>query len=394
MASKAARLWQIFGLYAPLVLIVTLLFTALMLRPDVEILLSGSLQSSARMIGRDFVNIWHGGSLALSDGAAAVYDRDVYLATLRAKTGLLEDYNFSYPPHLLAMATGFGLLPYGVALLLWTGLTWGLLAWAARPWLAEVGLPLWAVLLLPASLVNAWAGHFGFLIAALALWGFRLADQAPARAGLAFALMTVKPHLGVLVPLLLAVKARWRVIGWASAITLALIGGSLLCFGAEPWTTWLTATLGFQSALIGLGGEHPYLLMMPTTERSLAALGVDGALSTIVQAIIAVGALSALWGFHRAGVRLPTLGLLSLLSLPLLLPYLFTYDLVGYSLAVLLLLARLSPQLRGPERGLFALAFVMPLLHMPLAQAGIQLVPLVSAALLFALYRRRALLSG
>src|SRR3546814_3633796 len=72
-------------------------------------------------------------------------------------------------------------------------------------------------LILPGSLVNIWAGHYGFLVGALALYGWRWLDTHPRRAGIIFGIMTIKPHLGVLVALVLLLRRDWTAIGWAAA---------------------------------------------------------------------------------------------------------------------------------------------------------------------------------
>ena len=42
-------------------------------------------------------------------------------------------------------------------------------------------------------------------------------------AGLAFALLTIKPQLGILVPLLLLFERNWRAIGWSAVFTVLLV---------------------------------------------------------------------------------------------------------------------------------------------------------------------------
>src|SRR3546814_6004949 len=97
-------------------------------------------------------------------------------------------------------------------------------------------------LILPGSLVNIWAGHYGFLVGALALYGWRWLDTHPRRAGIIFGIMTIKPHLGVLVALVLLLRRDWTAIGWAAATTgaLALVSGSLFEIGRAHVCTPVT----------------------------------------------------------------------------------------------------------------------------------------------------------
>src|SRR3546814_13016518 len=83
---------------------------------------------------------------------------------------------------------------------------------------------------------NIWAGHYGFLVGALSLYGWRWLDTHPRRAGIIFGIMTIKPHLGVLVALVLLLRRDWTAIGWEAATTsaLALVTGNLFGFGLWP----------------------------------------------------------------------------------------------------------------------------------------------------------------
>src|SRR3990167_6776809 len=104
--------------------------------------------NASTLIGRDFVNVWHGGGEALKSGADSVYDRPEYRRTLDEAVGARGVYAYSYPPHMLLLSIPFGLLSYVPALLLWS--LGGLIVFwhAARPWLRDAGLPGWSVLVL------------------------------------------------------------------------------------------------------------------------------------------------------------------------------------------------------------------------------------------------------
>ena len=72
--------------------------------------------------GRDFVNLWTGGKLLGEGGAGAIYDVEQYRAFLAALFGPLGKHNYSYPPMTFPIAELFSLMPYGLALALWS--TW------------------------------------------------------------------------------------------------------------------------------------------------------------------------------------------------------------------------------------------------------------------------------
>ena len=329
------------------------------------------------LLGRDFINIWHGGQEAARHGAQGVYDRDAYRKTLYQKAGFAGLYAYSYPPHMLLLSLPFGVVSYLAALAGWLILTFGFFWYAAGPWLREVGLPTWASLILPATVVNIWAGHFGFLIGALALYGWWRGQTDPKRSGLAFAVMTVKPHMGILVPLVLAMKRQWNTAWWAAAGTGMLVAISILVFGAWSWTTWLSSTLSFQAGLIEIVPRQPYSYMMPTSGRLLYAFTRDTRLVELLQIVIGLYAAGVVIWAHKRGIPIRDLGLLSIIAIPLILPYSFNYDMVALCVVALVSAARWRPRWYSPDRAVYAAAFMIPLVQVPLAKLNYWPAPIV-----------------
>lgn len=377
-----------FGIYGLLVWPATGVLGYDLIAGEIE-MLDGIRLNASTILGRDFVNIWHGGREALG-GGEAIYDREAYRATLFAAAGVFGVYAFSYPPHMLMLAIPFGVPPYLVSLLIWTIAGVTLFALAARPWLREAGLPGWAALLLPGAVVNVWAAHFGFFVGALGLFGWRWADRSPGKAGAAFALMTVKPHMGLLVPPILALKGRWRVIAVAALGFGALVLASVFVFGADVWATWTRSTLAFQAGLIEDVPRSQYSFMMPTVGRMLRAMTLDRAALLAGQIAFAFAAIGLIGWAARRGASIGALGLLSLPATVLILPYSFNYDMVALSLAALLWAARSPARWWSPERLAYAAAFVAPLAQEPLARLGWWLSPLAMLAALAFAARRAA----
>jgi alpha-1,2-mannosyltransferase len=384
---KRINLARVFGPTSIVVWIMTLALGLLPIVTDLRAT-NGIKTSEFAVIGRDFVNIWHGGRVAAKD-PARVYDRDAYRKDLQRDVGIGGIYAYSYPPHMLAASLPFGKIPYLVALLAWTLITGALFWHAARPLLASAGLPSWIVFLMPASLFNIFAGHFGFLVGALALYGWAAAGRAPMRSGLAFAVMTIKPHLGLLVPIILVARKRWNEIAWSALFAVGFVGLSIAIFGSELWRVWLTSTLSFQASLIGGDNANMiYLYMMPTVERMAASWGFPAVLNTVLQAGFAISVLSVLvWGWRKR-LTVSDLGQLSIIGVLLMLPYVFVYDMVACNLVILVLAARFHETLSRVERSLLIFAFLVPVLHMPLARTGLSISPLFMFAALVILTRQ------
>jgi Glycosyltransferase family 87 len=199
----------------------------------------------------------------------------------------------------------------------------------------------------------------------------------------------VKPHLGILVPFILAAKRKWHAIFSTMAISAVFILISVMLFGIESWQTWISSTLPFQSSLIGLPNENMgYLRMMPTGERLATSLGLSGMAAAALQFSLAFGAIGLLAHAWRRGVDFADLGLLSIIAVFLILPYVFNYDMVGFNLALLVLSARIAPTLKPVEQIILGAAFLIPVVQMALAQIHLQIAPLLILASLAILSRR------
>jgi alpha-1,2-mannosyltransferase len=387
-------LTRVFGRLTPYIWIAGLFFSALPLIADLR-QTEGTHINAYTLIGRDFVNIWHGGQMVSAGDTAQVYDRPAYREQLDDKVQITGIYAYSYPPHMLAASIPFGWFDYIPALLLWTVLTFALFAYGARPWLAQAGLPLWSVLILPATMINIDAGHFGFLIGGLVLMGWWHARDRPLVSGFAFAVMTVKPHLGVLVPFILAAYRDWRTIMWAGFGSVSLVIASALFLGWETWDFWIKSTLPFQASLLGVDDPalaYPY--MMPTVERMVLQIGLtkSGAVAAqIAFGVVAIGILAQGW---RRGIDVGDLGLLSIPVTFIILPYTFNYDMVAFDLAILVLAARAGGRLSAFEKALLGFAFLMPAIHVAMALWGVAVTPLVTITALWILVRALGRVSG
>ncbi len=382
-----AQLKTVFGRYSLMIWLAAILIGGAPLVADLQ-KVKGININNLEVIGRDFVNIWHGGEMAGSGKADQVYDRDTYRNILKEKVGITGIFAYSYPPHMLAASIPFGWLSYLGALALWSSGTLALFWYAARPWLAQAGLPSWIILFFPATLINIDSGHFGFLIGALVLIGWWNARKRPLMSGAAFAVMTVKPHLGVLVPVLLAVYRCWKTVFWAGVGTVALVVASALFFSWDLWAIWIKSTLPFQASLIGVNDPTlAYLFMMPTVGRMAAQYGLSSSAIFGAQIGFTVVALSLLIYGWRRGIDVADLGLLSILVTFILLPYVFTYDMVAFDLAVLVLATRANSLLSGWEKTVLGLTFLVPAIHLPMSRSGIPISPLLIMATLWILVR-------
>lgn len=279
----------------------------------------------------DYVAIWSGGKLAADGEPAAAYDYDRHRA---AQTALLGadpggTMPWFYPPTFLLIASVMAMLPFGASMFVWVAGTYAAFAAAAARILGGWRGALWLTVP-PAAILNAMVGNNGLLSAAL--FGFALAflPVRPIIAGVCFGLLTYKPHLGVLVPIALAVSGNWRAIVAAALAAIAFAGLSIVAFGPEPWSAFLPA--------IADASQRTAAMSAPAKLQSLfgmaRALGVEVSVAYAAQILLAVAAgvgVAIIWRDRRLSyeVKAASLAAASLLVTP----YLFVYDLTILTLA-------------------------------------------------------------
>ncbi len=218
------------------------------------------LDAEHYVFGRDFINTWMGGRSVFSGGPAPWFDFRVYNEAIRRVMG--QDYQlvfWSYPPHAVLFAWPFGLLPYFPAYLLWCviGITVYLLV-------AKHAVPQERTLFLaaaPAVAVCVFFGQNGFYTAALLIGGLLSLDRRPILAGVLFGLLTVKPQMGLLLPVVLLLERRWVTIASAVATVAVLVAATSMLFGWNVWIEFLQKVVPQQRWLTEHGGDLLFALV-------------------------------------------------------------------------------------------------------------------------------------
>lgn len=235
--------------------------------------------------GLDFVNFWSAGRLVLDGLVAQGYDPAAYKALLAIWFAPATVFtNLSYPPSLLPWLAPFAALPYFWAYALWAAL--GVAAFTG----AALGrtptrddLPLCAVLLIsPVVISNLVFGQIALIMTLLFIGAMRVLPVRPVLAGVLIGLLTMKPQLGVLLPVFLLAIGAWRTIAAATVTALALVGLSVALFGMAPWHAYVTDTMALQWSYI-LAMNDFYAIHMTTPYAALWTLGVPVQMALIGQ---------------------------------------------------------------------------------------------------------------
>jgi hypothetical protein len=281
------------------------------------------------LIGRDFVNTWMGARAALDGQAAAWFDFDTYNRALQQMFGTnFPQHHMSYPPHLLLFTWPFGFLPYLPAYAIWcvAGFVLYMIAAAGGERRSDRLLML---AVSPAAILNIFGGQNGFFTAALLIGGLSLLDRRPVVSGVLFGLLTIKPQLGLLLPLMLMLTGRWTSIASAAATTLFLIAATAAAFGTDIWTAFVELSVPKQQDVLSYGsGIFPSMMPTAFMNARIAGLPLDWAWG--IQTVMSAAALAAVvWTFWRR--RDPVLSRALFLTASFLFtPYAFNYDMVVF----------------------------------------------------------------
>lgn len=180
----------------------------------------------------DFSALWVAGRQALDGSAADVYSQ-VATKPYTDRLGVSYATNFPYPPHALFLYAPFAAIPYIPSYIVWNLFSGAIFLWAARPYLPS-RLPLLFAILTPAALNCFRFGQTGLVLGALWLLAFR--GKWPA-----VALMTFKPHMGMLS--ILSLRSRTSFVK-TCVLAAAIVAASALVFGAALWLSFFDHLIG------------------------------------------------------------------------------------------------------------------------------------------------------
>ena len=156
-----------------------------------------------------------------------------------------------------------------------------------------------------------------------------------------FSLATVKPQLGILVPVALVALPAWRTIA-ATTVTAVLVGVvTTLVLGWEVWRVYAATVAPLQAQILATG--EGLFTWMPSAFMAARVLRWPHAGAYAVQALFALVAVAATyWTFrrfrHAGGLPLAVF----LLATAVATPYVHSDDLPTTAYAVLLILSNVS----------------------------------------------------
>ncbi len=328
------------------------------------------------VLGRDFINTWMGGRSVFGGGPAAWFDARAYNAALRAMLGAdYPEHFWSYPPHVLLFIWPFGLMPYLPAYVAWCGIGIALYLIACSGAVPRARFMFLAVA--PGIAVCIFFGQNGFYTSALLIGGLLCRDRRPVLAGVLFGILTIKPQIGLLLPVILLLERRWVTIASAVLTTAALIVATAMLFGWSIWIEFWQKILPQQQWLTVHGGGLLFE-MVSSVFYGARLLHLPFAIAWAMQGLVAVSAFAAVvWAYWQR--RDPALSLALLVTATFLVtPYILNYDMVVFGFVVALLRDRDDNTIG--DHWLYVAVWTLPVAMMIAAVAWIPLAPIVLIA--------------
>ncbi|MBI2256286.1 MAG: DUF2029 domain-containing protein [Proteobacteria bacterium] len=356
---------------------------------------TGDLSFRGHAIGLDFVNTWLGAKLTLAGDVSPLFDFNAYNRLLKELFNAhFPNHMWSYPPHLLPLVAPLGALPYPLAYAIWCFATWLTFLLGSRA-LGFRDMDLLLLATSPAICMNIIAGQTGALAAGCLMLALAYSARRPIIAGIAVAVLTVKPQFGLIIPIEWLLRRRFLAIAIGVAATLALVGLSLAILGASAWQGFFDVTMPSMRTVMLSGQPAAAKVMQPNWASSLRLLGLPYrpaiALQTIFSLILIGWWLRLAWKMQsthpdEGRIRHALLLMASVLATP----YIHNYDLVLVAPVVIWAwrdpaVLDLPPRWR---RLLLILVWLLPWIIIPLHEVRIILGPILLTALTVLLMRQ------
>jgi hypothetical protein len=338
------------------------------------------LNAKGNAVPSDFISFWAAGKLALQGTPAAAFDH----ASLQAASHLAipEFMNFMpwhYPPLFLLVVTPFALLPYQASALAFLTVTLApLLAILRRHWLLLLAAPATGSTLLH--------GQNGFLLSAILAGGLLTLSARPFLAGLFLSLLTFKPHIAVLLPILLLVTANFRALAGFAIGAGIFLSASLMAFGLKPWEAFI-ANIASANTIMETGLiEH---VKYTSTFAALRLLGLSSEVAWAGHILVATIALYFIVRIWRRTSDTLLRAAATPIAILLITPHQFSYDMELLVLTSIFWLQLANARWQPYEQMTMALIWLLPLITLSGALLlNLQTAPVILLAGLILLDRR------
>ena len=281
------KLWPAVGLLVGLILIGWDLWAA------------AGTYISQYAVRNDFRLAYGAALVGIRNGYSRLYDLDAQRAAIESLGPSFNPQPFISPPPLAWLVTPLVLLPFGVALVIWTVLLLAALGWTWYLVAPSGGLAKFAHL---ALLLGVFPVAFGVMVgqpgalvaAAVATAWWLMRREHPVWAGLALSLIVLKPQMAFLVPICLLVSGHARTFGawFAASLVIGLV--ALLLLGPDGLARYRDLLAQTQTPAWDI-----------TRRYSISGPIGLGRLLTMTQVVVVAIAVIAAWRHRHDGPEIP-----------------------------------------------------------------------------------------
>lgn len=294
----------------------------------------------------DFHVFWSAGRLALAGTPLSAFDQEILRATYDGcGSGIWLPW--LHPAPAMTLFTPFAVLPFTQAWLTFDLVSVALLGLALCAFQSPKTYLFWGVLLAPAMLAPLLAGQITVLWIA-GLLGAIAAQRAerPVLAGICIGLLTLKPTLGLLIPVVLIAIWNLRAI-WVAALTTVVIhGAATLLYGVAYWSSWRAAS---QAHMINTLTEMFERDNMSSIAAVLARVGLAPQMALTINLLLAAClAIIVFVTWRRFGAQSDISAAVLFSAIPLASPYLWHYDTAFTAVAAMFLLRSQTGKIELP----------------------------------------------
>ncbi len=308
------------------------------------------------IIGADFFVFYRAALVAGGPDMVNIYEMSKFSAILKEAYPGHGDmlFGWQYPPTMSLLIKPLAAAPYLWSFALWV-LALGVLFIATLWKLWPNRIAIFFAIGSPAVFYSIITGQTGLLTGSLFALSIHFAATRPAVAGTAAALLTVKPQLGLLIPIAYAAAGRWRAFGFAALVIALLVGASIAAHGVDPWQAFFHAIAAHGDRMGAEGGFPAHKLITPFGAASL--LGAPKSFALLLQACASfalIAFVALIWRrVSDIDLRLAILGT----AAPLATPYAFYYE-AAFLVPPLFVLAKHASQngwMKGERSSLIAI---------------------------------------
>jgi alpha-1,2-mannosyltransferase len=295
----------------------------------------------------DFTNLWSAGYIVRSGRLDWLYSSELFQAWKESRFGItLYREDWIYPPAVLLIGVPLSFLPLESAYVLWDTVTLAiavvLLRCARLPWpVLIMGLAA------PATWNSLMEGQYGTITGSLLVASLLLAPRYPIRAGVMLGFSTIKPQLGVLVPVAWVGARYWLAIVSAIITFAIIVVAATIFFGSNALILFITQSSAMARKLLEALPPQRFISNGVSVFWMFRTIGFSIVTAYAIQMIVAIVALILAyraWKIPDADplARMAFIVCLSLMATP----YGYTSDMVAYSIAVAVIVYRNHWRLR------------------------------------------------